>query len=681
MKRMLIVLILTASLLAAGFSNPGTRHETALSLSDQARAYYSDASAPEVLAGLPGSSVESEAAVWGSPLCAALHSLMNDSRTGLLSYAETLSAFPNTDCSGGSEEPLRFYCDDFGASYNREQLWADLHGAFYHDGAGRDLHHLRPTDPEANFVRGTQCFGNVQGRFDGAQRWPAEGEPVFRYVPDWNGGQGLAEPRDGIKGDVARILLYVYVTWGQADGGTRNLWTDLPPCGAGLTESDGKRVIEDPDTLLEWMALDPVDTWELGRNDAIQSLQGSRNVFIDYPELAFRLFDRAIPDMPTPSGWAHSAACGLAVEASPETGGVLSVTEGPLGEKTVSAAPSPGWTPVGWSLTPEGAAAVEQNGNVFTVSALREDCTLTVRFELTNPCVNGHSWDAGIVTVQPGCTEPGSRTYTCSVCGATRRESVPALGHDWHRTEVTPSCVRPGYTVDACWRCGLEIETPGAPPLGHAWDEGTVIRPPTKTEPGELRFRCTRCGASRTEAIPFRFADVNDEGLWYFDAVYWALHHEPPVTSGTDEIHFSPALDCTRSQIMTFLWRACGSPAPESSVLLFTDVPEDAWYRDPVLWAVERGITAGTAEHSFSPDAACTRAEVVTFLWAAAGRPEPEGTAPPFEDIFEDAWYYRAAHWAAEQGITAGTAPGVFSPGRICTRAQAVTMLYQLYGP
>ena len=228
MKRVLIAVLLAAALLAGGVSNPGTRHEPALSLSDQAKAYYSGDYTPEALAALPGSGGD-EPAVWGSPLRAALHSLMNASRTGLLSYAETLTAFPDTDRSGGSEEPLRFYCDDFGASYNREQVWADLHGAFYHDGAGGDLHHLRPADPEANFVRGTQCFGNVQDRFSGAQRWPAEGEPVFRYVSDWNGGQGLVEPRDGIKGDVARILLYVYLTWGQEDGGNHNLWTDLPP--------------------------------------------------------------------------------------------------------------------------------------------------------------------------------------------------------------------------------------------------------------------------------------------------------------------------------------------------------------------------------------------------------------------------------------------------------------------
>ena len=680
MKRVLIAVLLAAALLAGGVSNPGIRHETALSLSGQAAAYYTGAYVPEALAALAGST-GSEAELWGSPLCAALHSLMNESRTGLLSYAETLSAFPNTDCSGGSEELLRFYCDDTGPNYNREQVWADLHGAFYIDGAGRDLHHLRPADPEANIIRGTQCFGNVQGRFEGAQLWPAEGAPVFRYVPDWNGGQGLAEPRDEVKGDVARILLYVYVTWGQEDGGTRNLWTDLAPSGAGLTQSDGKRVIEDLDTLLDWMALDPVDSWELGRNDTVQTLQGSRNVFIDYPELAFCLFERAIPDMPTPSGWAHSAACALTAEAIPEAGGSLSVTDGPLGTKTVTAVPLPGWSPTAWTLSPEGAAAVEQNGNVFTLSALREDCTLTVRFELTNPCVHGHSWDAGVVTTQPGCTESGIRTYTCVVCGATRREPVPALGHDWHRTEVTPSCVRPGYTLDACWRCGLEIETPGDPPLGHAWDEGTVIRPPTKTEPGELLRRCIRCGASRTEELPFRFVDVNDEGLWYFNAVYWALHCEPSISTGTDDTHFSPNLDCTRVEIVTFLWRACGSEAPSSPILEFTDVPEDAWYRDPVLWAVERGITAGTGAHSFSPNAACTRAEVVTFLWAAAGRPEPTESASPFMDIPESAWYRSAALWAAEQGITAGTAPGRFSPALVCTRAQAVTMLYKLYGP
>ena len=674
MKRMLVAVLLAAALLAAGARNSGVRHEPALSLSAQAEAYYTDDYSYEALSALAGSASSRSDEAWDSPLCAALHGLMNDTRTQLLPYGSTLSAFADTDASGGSEEPLRFYCDDFGA-YSREQVWADSRGTFYRDGAGRDLHHLRPADAEANFVRGDQSFGNVRGRFESWEPWPETGEPVFWYVPDWNGGAGLVEPRDGIKGDAARILLYVYVTWGEADGGNRNLWTDLPRIGEGVGESNGLRVIEDLDTLLDWIALDPVDTWELGRNDAVQSLQGSRNVFIDYPELAFLLFDREIPDMTTPSGIAHSLHCTVTAEAEPPEGGTVTVDG-----QTVTAFPSTGWAVEGWSLSPADGAAVSRDGNVFHLSALAADCTLTVRFALLDPCAGGHSWDAGSVTAEPGCEEEGTLLYTCTVCGTLRTETIPALGHDWHSRTIPPGCVRPGMIVESCWRCGAEIETPTDElPLGHAWDAGTVTREPSQTRPGERTYVCLRCGLTRTEEIPFRFDDVQDENAWYFTPVYWALYHEPNVTAGTSPTLFSPKKICTRAQIVTFLWRAWGCPAPTGTELPFADVAEDAYYRQAVLWALERGITAGTSGTTFSPNAPCTRAQVVTFLWIAAGRPAPEAEQP-FEDVPREAYYADAVAWAAARRIVAGTTATSFSPNEPCTRAQVVTMLWRALG-
>ena len=130
---------------------------------------------------------------------------------------------------------------------------------------------------------------------------------------------------------------------------------------------------------------------------------------------------------------------------------------------------------------------------------------------------------------------------------------------------------------------------------------------------------------------------------------------------------------------MTFLWRAFGSPDPAGTELPFEDVPENAYYREAVLWAAERGITSGTSPTTFSPKASCTRAQVVTFLWIAADRPDPAGE-PPFEDVPADAYYRKAAAWAAEQGVVAGTTPTTFSPNAPCTRAQVVTMLWRLFG-
>ena len=674
MKKLAALCMIALTLFSASSSNSGTRHEIALSPSAQAEAYYTEDYEIRVLLRLAGSASESSAEAWESPLCQALHARMSGTLASLPSYNDTILLFSNTDVSGGAEEPTRFYRDDLGA-YNREEVWANPHGTFYHDGAGRDLHHLRPTDAEANMVRGSMVFGDVRERFPNCRTWPDAETPVFWYAEDWNDGVGLVEVRDEIKGDVARILLYVYTVYGGEDGANRNLWTDLSETGTGMEASDGIRVIENLDTLLEWIALDPVDTWELGRNDVVQELQGNRNVFIDYPELAFLLFDREIPDMDSPSGLAHSLQFTVTATADPPEGGTVDVEQ-----LTVTAVPNPGWEVEGWTLSPEDAAAVTQEGNIFRLDRVQEDCTLTVCFCLVDPCALGHTWNEGTVTTAPACEDPGVKTFTCTVCGAIRTESVPALGHDWHVQNIGPTCIQAGYTLEACWRCGLEIETPGDPALGHDWDSGVVTRPATQSQPGERTYRCTRCGLTRTEEFPFRFDDVRNENAWYFIPVYWALYHQPSITSGTSPNLFSPNQKCTRAQIVTFLWRAYGCQEPTESGLPFLDVPPDAYYRKAVLWAVEKGITSGTTPETFSPKDTCTRGQVVTFLWAAAGRPEPESEDMPFTDVPGNAYYRKAVLWAVEQGITSGTATETFSPRDSCTRAQAVTMLWKLLG-
>ena len=169
------------------------------------------------------------------------------------------------------------------------------------------------------------------------------------------------------------------------------------------------------------------------------------------------------------------------------------------------------------------------------------------------------------------------------------------------------------------------------------------------------------------------FTDV-PKGAYYLDAVLWAA--ENGITGGTDASHFSPDSVCTRAQAVTFLWRAAGSPAPKSSVNPFTDVAEGSYYYDAVLWAVEQGITKGTTADTFSPNATCTRAQIVTFLWRSQKSPAA-GTANPFTDVAADAYYANAVLWAAENGITGGTTATTFSPNNDCTRAQIVTFLFR----
>ena len=169
------------------------------------------------------------------------------------------------------------------------------------------------------------------------------------------------------------------------------------------------------------------------------------------------------------------------------------------------------------------------------------------------------------------------------------------------------------------------------------------------------------------------FMDVK-EGAYYYDAVLWAV--EQKITSGTSATTFSPDASCTRAQMVTFLWRAAGSPKVENGKNPFTDVKADAYYYDAVLWAVEKGVTSGTSATTFSPDATVTRGQTVTFLYRNAGSPEVSGTMP-FTDVEADAYYAKAVQWAVQQKITTGTSETTFSPMSDCTRGQIVTFLYR----
>ena len=132
----------------------------------------------------------------------------------------------------------------------------------------------------------------------------------------------------------------------------------------------------------------------------------------------------------------------------------------------------------------------------------------------------------------------------------------------------------------------------------------------------------------------------------------------------------------TRAESMTFLWLTLDSPAHETTENPFTDVKEGKYYYDAVLWAVENGITSGTSETTFGPKDPCTRAQILTFIWIAAGRPEPETTENPFKDVKENKYYYKAVLWGVENGITSGIAPDEFGTNNTCTRAQIVAFLY-----
>ncbi len=180
-------------------------------------------------------------------------------------------------------------------------------------------------------------------------------------------------------------------------------------------------------------------------------------------------------------------------------------------------------------------------------------------------------------------------------------------------------------------------------------------------------------GSSGTTQQTNKFVDVIP-GSYYEEAVKWAV--ENGITQGTDATHFSPEDICTRAEVVTFLWRAAGSPKPKTDAMPFTDIPADSYYYNAVLWAVENGITSGTSDTTFSPDAVCTRAQIVTFLWKSESAPAA-GSRNPFTDVAADTYYTDAVLWAAKEDITKGTGSTTFDPDMDCTRAQVVTFLWR----
>lgn len=174
--------------------------------------------------------------------------------------------------------------------------------------------------------------------------------------------------------------------------------------------------------------------------------------------------------------------------------------------------------------------------------------------------------------------------------------------------------------------------------------------------------------------MPFTDVEMKE---WYYDPVLWAFDHK--ITAGTSATTFSPESSCSRAEVMTFLWRANGSPKTIIRNNPFRDVSADDYFYDAILWAVSRGITSGTSENTFSPDKTCTRAQVMTFLWCAKNSPAPGVYSNNFTDVDKDEYYYEPVCWAVNNTITAGTSKTTFGPEENCTRAQVMTFLWQAY--
>ena len=250
------------------------------------------------------------------------------------------------------------------------------------------------------------------------------------------------------------------------------------------------------------------------------------------------------------------------------------------------------------------------------------------------------------------------------------------------------------YTIKATAGAGGSISPSGNVSVREGRDQTFTITPDKGYAVANVKIDGKSIGAaksytfenvSRTHTIEVIFMKANGNpqtgvfvdvatGSYYEDAVDWAV--ENGITQGTDDTHFSPDGICTRAQAVTFLWRAAGSPEPETRTMPFTDIPVGSYYYDAVLWAVENGITKGTSDTTFSPNMTCSRAQIVTFLWRSEKSPAA-GTANPFADVKSTAYYADAVLWAVKENITKGTTNTTFSPDADCTRSQIVTFLWR----
>ena len=263
----------------------------------------------------------------------------------------------------------------------------------------------------------------------------------------------------------------------------------------------------------------------------------------------------------------------------------------------------------------------------------------------------GHSYGDYTSDGNATCIEDGTKTAACSRCGHkdTLTDIGSAKGHNYSSVTTEATCTGGGYTVHIC-HCGHSYTDGTVDALGHIWDNGSMTQRPVTGINGEKIYKCARCGEERSEAIPgipeAGFADVAKEDYFY-ESVNWAAAKS--ITSGITAEEFGPAKACTRAQVVTFLWRAAGEPAPGSDVNPFTDVQEGQYYYDAVLWAVEKGITTGLSANTFGPNADCSRGQIVTFLWRAMGKPALTGSNNPFTDVPKSQYEWILLPQAAEK--------------------------------
>ena len=332
--------------------------------------------------------------------------------------------------------------------------------------------------------------------------------------------------------------------------------------------------------------------------------------------------------------------------------------------------------------TTGGTVTVTCGENTYTPSL--ENGKYVVTVDLPNE-TKDYDFTASYTAEENGNYE-NAQSNACKVSVA-RRSSGGGSSSDPTYSVTTPSASNGSVTVSPKNASkGDRVTITVKPDSGYTLETLTVIDSKGKeiqlTDKGEGKYTFTMPAGKVEVKATFMddntmlnfFVDVKS-GDYYYDAVLWAAKNG--ITSGTDAVHFSPEQPCTRAQIVTFLWRAAGAPEPKGTASGMTDVVSGSYYEKAVAWAIENGITTGTGDDKFSPDATCTRAQSVTFLFRAIGK--LVDSKAEFSDVLTDSYYANAVAWAVENGVTEGIGGGLFAPDNDCTRGQIVSFLFRAY--
>lgn len=290
------------------------------------------------------------------------------------------------------------------------------------------------------------------------------------------------------------------------------------------------------------------------------------------------------------------------------------------------------------------------------------------------PATGEHTWGNGTVTTEPTENEPGVRTFTCTICGATRTETIPATGvHDYQFTRiVAPTCTAGGYDLYTCSGCGATEKRNPTDALGHKWDSGKVTTEPTETAPGVRTYTCTVCGEVKTEVIPATGAHTHK---WDAGKVTTA----PTATTPGVRTYTCTICGQTKEEVIPPTGGSTVCPGgPSCPSYGFRDVAGPAdWSHEGIDYCVRRSLMVGTGVGTFSPNAVCSRAQIVQILYNLSGDTTDYGNYYlPFTDVAPGDWFCEAVAWAYANDIVAGTSATTFAPNVDITREQMTVILY-----